>query len=146
MLAIKLSRFGKKKQPFYRLIVTRKTSDPYDRYIENLGIYNPRTTPKTIEFKTERIAHWLSKGAQPSDTVHNLLVGEKLIDAPKRNMVAPSKLKKSEEKPAVALTEIAVASASAEQPASEIIENPIEIEKPTEEATAFVAEQPEKKE
>ena len=146
MLAIRLQRVGKRNNPAFRLVLmdARRSAKSGD-FLEILGSYNPQHEG-LLSIKKDQISHWLSKGAQPSDTVHNLLVGEKLIDAPKRNMVAPSKLKKSEEKPAVALTEIAVASASAEQPASEIIENPIEIEKPTEEATAFVAEQPEKKE
>ncbi|KKS52985.1 MAG: 30S ribosomal protein S16 [Parcubacteria group bacterium GW2011_GWA2_42_28] len=86
MLAIKLARFGKKKQPTYRMIVLPKTKDPKGDYIENVGIYNPRSTPKTIELKADRIKYWISVGAQPTDTVHNLLVSRGIIESKKRNV------------------------------------------------------------
>lgn len=74
MLSIRLTRIGKKKQPSYRVIVVDKKKDPWGKYLENLGFYNPRTNPKTIDLKIERIKYWISKGAQPSATVNNLLV------------------------------------------------------------------------
>jgi small subunit ribosomal protein S16 len=73
MLTIRLSRVGKKKQPSYRLIVSEKSKDPWGKYLENLGNYNPLTNPATVTFKTDRIKHWLAQGAQASDTVWNLL-------------------------------------------------------------------------
>ncbi|MDF1549736.1 MAG: 30S ribosomal protein S16 [Bacteroidales bacterium] len=72
MLAIKLSRFGKKKQPTYRIVVLEKNKDPWGDYLENLGHYNPRS--KEITLNAERIKYWISQGAQPSDTIHNILV------------------------------------------------------------------------
>lgn len=89
---IRLSRVGKKKQPSYRLIVSEKTKDPWGDALEFLGFYNPRTEPATVNLKKERIQHWLSKGAQTSATVHNLLVNEKILTGPK---VKASKIKKS---------------------------------------------------
>ncbi|MFH1173011.1 MAG: 30S ribosomal protein S16 [bacterium] len=83
MLMIRLSRIGKKKQPTYRLIVSDKRRDTNGKSLEILGQYNPRSNPKTITFKADRIKHWLSKGAQPSPTVHNLLVDQKIIEKQK---------------------------------------------------------------
>lgn len=74
MLSIRLTRIGKKKQPSYRIIVVDKKKDPWGKYLENLGFYNPRTNPKTIDLKAERIKYWISKGAQASATVNNMLV------------------------------------------------------------------------
>ena len=58
-----------------------KRKDPWGKFLEDLGYYNPFTKKK--DFKKERIKYWLSKGAQLSDTVHNLLVDEKIISIPK---------------------------------------------------------------
>ena len=94
MLTIRLSRVGKKKQPLYRLIVSEKTKDPWGTYLENLGTYNTLTKPATVNFKADRITHWLSKGAQASDTVWNLLVDQKLVKGDKRLKVKISKKRK----------------------------------------------------
>ncbi len=85
MIVLRLTRVGKKKQPSYRLVVQEKHKDPWGKAFEILGQYNPRTTPKTINFKADRIKEWLAKGAQPSATVHNLLVDAKIIDKEKVN-------------------------------------------------------------
>ncbi len=76
-----MSRTGKKKFPLYSLIVTEKTRDPWGKYLEKLGTYNPHT--KVSQLKSERIVYWLGKGAQPSKTVHNLLVTLEIIKANK---------------------------------------------------------------
>ena len=83
MLTIRLSRVGKKKQPSYRLIVSEKARDPWGKFLENLGTYNPRTNPSTSVFNVERINYWISKGAQTSDTVRNLLIDQKIIEGEK---------------------------------------------------------------
>lgn len=85
MLMLRLSRVGKTKQPYYRLIVSEKGRDPWGKYLEMLGSYNPRSNPRTVEFNGERIKYWLSKGAQASATVHNLLVDNKIITQKKVN-------------------------------------------------------------
>lgn len=82
MLSIRLSRFGKKKQPIFRLIVLPKTKDPWGNYLENLGFYNPRT--KEAKLKSERIKYWLEHGAEATDTVWNLLVKNKVVAGAKR--------------------------------------------------------------
>ncbi len=94
MLTLRLSRIGKRKQPMYRLIVSEKGRDPWGKALEILGNYNPHTNPATVTFKTDRVSHWLSKGAQASDTVWNLLVDMKLVDGPKRLHVKLSERRK----------------------------------------------------
>lgn len=91
MLSIRLSRVGKKHQPSYRLIVLDKRKDPWGDYLELLGFYNPLAKPKVVQFKAERIKHWLSVGAQPTATVWNLLVGQKIVEGPKRKKHAAAK-------------------------------------------------------
>ena len=83
MLKICLSRVGKKKQPSYRVIVLEKAKDPWGDYLELLGQYDPRSKPKKVELNAERIKYWISKGAQPTPTVHNLLVDQKIIEKDK---------------------------------------------------------------
>jgi small subunit ribosomal protein S16 len=84
MLSIRLSRVGKKKAPVYRLVVMPKTRDPWANSVEILGHYNPRMNPKEFVVKADRIKYWISNGAQPSDTVWNLLVEYKVIEGEKR--------------------------------------------------------------
>ncbi|MFA6393590.1 MAG: 30S ribosomal protein S16 [Patescibacteria group bacterium] len=81
MLAIKLSRIGKKNQPHYRLIICEKGRDPYGEALEILGNYNPHS--KDLQVKNERIKYWISKGAQMTPTVNNLLVENKIIEGKK---------------------------------------------------------------
>ena len=83
MLAIRLFRVGKKKQPSYKIVVTDKQNPPQGgQFIEQVGFYNPLTNEKTL--KEDRIKYWLSVGAQASDTVHNMLITEKIIEGEKR--------------------------------------------------------------
>ena len=70
---IRLKRMGAKKAPFYRIIVADSRSPRDGRFIENLGTYNPLTNPAEIKVKEEETLEWLSKGAQPTDTVRNIL-------------------------------------------------------------------------
>jgi uncharacterized protein len=64
---------GKKKQPTYRLVASDKRAPRGGSFIEALGHYNPRTEPIVISFNEEKVLDWLSKGAEPSDTVQRLL-------------------------------------------------------------------------
>jgi len=68
-----LRRMGKKKQPFYRVVVADSRMPRDGRYIESLGYYNPLTDPSTIEIDPERALYWLGQGAQPSQQVQNLM-------------------------------------------------------------------------
>jgi len=82
MLTIRFSRKGKKKKPFYRLIISEKTKDTQSSYLELLGSYDP-TTKKAV-LKSERISYWISKGAQTSASVFNLLIKEGVIKSDKK--------------------------------------------------------------
>lgn len=81
MLAIKLQRIGKKNQPSYRIVVQPKRSKLGGRYIDDLGWYHPIT--KKAEILVNRVDYWIKNGAKPTPTVHNLLVREKALKAPK---------------------------------------------------------------
>lgn len=90
---IRLQRVGKKNDPSFRVVLTDSRNAPKSgRFLEILGSYNPQHKA-SVQLQSERITHWLSKGAQPSDTVHNLLVTSKLIQAAKKNAVPPSAFK-----------------------------------------------------
>ena len=82
MLAIKLMRTGAKKRPSYRIIVKEKQSKRDGAYLENLGTYNPTREPAEIKLDMDRVRYWLGKGAQPTDTVSQLIkVGRKQVAA-----------------------------------------------------------------
>ena len=84
MLTIRLTRKGKKNQPFFKVVVIdKRRSSKGGRPSEILGYVDPLTKRKS--FKKERVLHWLKVGAKASPTVHNLLVSEKIIDAKKIN-------------------------------------------------------------
>jgi len=70
---IRLARFGARKQPYYRVVVIEKEQARNGRPVEVVGTYNPRTSPATCDLKRERIAYWVSKGAQCSERVGKLL-------------------------------------------------------------------------
>ncbi len=73
MVRIRLRRVGAKKQPSYRIVVADKDAPRDGRFIENIGNYNPRTEPETVELDADRALYWLSVGAQPSEAVARLL-------------------------------------------------------------------------
>lgn len=70
---IRLKRMGSKKRPFYRIVVADSRSPRNGRFIETVGTYNPLTDPETVTLKEEKVMNWLNNGAQPSDTVRNIL-------------------------------------------------------------------------
>ncbi len=95
MLVIRLQRVGKRNNPAYRVVLVDSRRGPQSgSFQEILGSYNPQHKG-SLALQKERIVHWISKGAQTSDTVHNLLVSQSIINAPKRSVVPPSKLKKA---------------------------------------------------
>jgi len=73
MVKIRLMRVGKTKQPSYRVVVADSRSPRDGRIIEAIGHYHPRQDPSEIVIKSERAVYWLGRGAQPSNTVKNLL-------------------------------------------------------------------------
>jgi small subunit ribosomal protein S16 len=84
MLMMRLQRVGRKNDPSYRIVVVDKRTGPKsNKHIDHLGSYNPKLS--LIQLDKEKAADWLSKGVQASDTMHNILVSQGVIDAKKRN-------------------------------------------------------------
>lgn len=84
MIKLRLRRMGAKKRPSYRIVAADSRSPRDGRFIEIVGTYDPITNPATINLNTERIQHWLSVGAQPTDTVRNIFQREGVLPAPAR--------------------------------------------------------------
>lgn len=100
MLVIRLQRIGKKHQPSYRVTVAERRSKVGAPPAEFLGLYNPST--KIVVMNGERVQYWMKKGAQPSATVWNLLVREKVVEG-KARPIKTSKKKTKEGAPIVAV-------------------------------------------
>jgi small subunit ribosomal protein S16 len=164
MLTIRLLRTGKKHQPSYKIVVTDKRNAPAGgRFVEEIGNYDPKTKVRNI--KKERAQYWISVGAQPSDTVHNMLVSDKVIDQPKRKIffvkpepapvaepvkaeapaAVPAKVEAPVEEPAIeAPVEEPAIEAPVEEPAIEAPAEEPAIEAPAEEVAAPAEEPAEK--
>jgi small subunit ribosomal protein S16 len=80
MVRIRLRRVGLKGQASYRIVVADKESPRDGRFLEILGFYNPRTQPATISVKEDRVYDWMSKGAQPTESVAQLFKTNGLLD------------------------------------------------------------------
>lgn len=137
MLRIRLSRVGKKKQPSYRLVVADSRAPRDGAFIKIIGHYNPRTDPTTLVVKEDEAVEWLSRGAQPSDTVAKLLTRIGVMERAGRAPVVwdrktPVKPKKAAEEEAPTATP---AAATKE-------ETPAKAEAPAEEAKAEAEAEP----
>lgn len=86
---LRLKRMGAKQRPFYRIVAADSRSPRDGRFIETIGTYNPITNPAEIKIDKELALKWLNNGAQPTDTVKNLLKSEGIIKE-----YAESKVKK----------------------------------------------------
>lgn len=114
---MRLQRVGRKNDPAYRIVVTdKRTGVGSDKHVDRLGSYNPKLNQ--IQLDTEKAKEWLSKGVQPSDTMHNILVSQKVIDAKKIN-VLPRKSPIVDEEALKKAEEEAAQKAEAEQKAAE---------------------------
>lgn len=78
MLTIRLSRIGKKKRPFYRVVVIERTRPRDGRVRELVGTYDPLKKPAEIKLDADRIKYWIGVGAQPSDTVRSFIRSQKI--------------------------------------------------------------------
>ena len=121
MLVIRLTRKGKKNQPFFRVVVIdKRRSSKGGRAVEILGYLDPLTKRKRLE--KERILYWLKCGAKPSAAMNNLLIREKIIEGKKIHV---SKIKKSKlAKTTAAKTEETVISTSVPVAEEKLIEPP----------------------
>lgn len=72
-IRIRLARYGAKKRPFYRIVVSNSESPRDGRFLEIVGTYDPRQDPPAVTFKEELLSLWLSRGAKPTETVASLL-------------------------------------------------------------------------
>lgn len=93
MVKIRLARFGKRKQPLYRIVATSARTKRNSHALEYLGTYDPQSTSNKIEFNQERVQYWLDNGAQPTYTVKSLFVinGFLKTDIKKRPVVKAKK-------------------------------------------------------
>ena len=73
MVKLRLRRMGAKKRPSYRIVAADSRAPRDGAFIENVGFYDPITDPATINVNVERARHWISNGAQPTDTVRSIL-------------------------------------------------------------------------
>lgn len=133
MLTIRLQRVGRKNDPSFRVIlVEAKRAAKTGNYQEMLGSYDPRSN--RVDLKADRIKHWMSMGATVSDTVHNLLVSQKIIDGKKINVLprkSPPKKEGEEVAAPSAETTPAVEEAAApEVVADETVSNDVAAETP----------------
>ena len=139
MLTIRLQRRGKKNQPFFKIIVTEeKNSSTRGRSVEQLGFYNPLTKERSLN--GDRAKYWMSVGAQPSDTVYNMLITDNIIEGKKRLKHKKSKKKDAEAK--AGPTAAAPKESAAEEPAK-AKEVKDETTTPKEESEATPESQPE---
>ncbi len=129
VLTIRLQRAGRKKSPFYRIVVAEHSAPIQGRFLERVGHLNPLSQPNEVELKGERIEYWISVGAKPTDRVARLIssnglsVGEKFIA---KRMMKPSKAaereaeakRKAEEEAQKAAEEKAAAEAAAAEQAA----------------------------
>ena len=93
---LRLNRMGSKKAPFYRIVAIDSRAPRDAQYIEQVGYFDPRTNPETIVVNNELVEKWIKNGAQPTDTVRDLLVKigaieKKVIPVPKKNKAKDEK-------------------------------------------------------
>ena len=80
MVRIRLRRIGLKGQPTYRVVAADKEAPRDGRFLEILGVYNPRTDPSTVHLKEDRVYHWMMSGAQPSGSVAQIFKYAGVLD------------------------------------------------------------------
>jgi len=145
-VAIRLSRGGAKKRPYYRIVVSDSRSPRDGKYLEQIGIYNPllaKDNPERVKLDEDRARHWLSVGAKPSDRVHRFFDAAGILEREARNnpnKAEPGeKAKERAEEKAEKLKEAEEAAKEAEEAAKAAAEAPAEeeaAEVPVEEAPA----------
>lgn len=140
-VAIRLSRGGAKKRPYYRIVVADTRAPRDGRYLEQIGTYNPmlpKDDPARVKLDEDRARHWLGVGAKPSDRVHRFLDAAGILErAPKNNPKKgepgeAAKERAAEKAAKLAEAEEAAKAATEEAPAEEAVAE----EAPAEEAVA----------
>lgn len=100
---IRLARYGAKKRPFYRIVVTDQRTPSGRRQLELLGTYDPRKEPLELRLDSDKLRHWLDRGAEPSDTVAQLIKRSGVLSGQPAAATAPQ----ADPTPAADLTESA---------------------------------------
>ncbi|MFA6082299.1 MAG: 30S ribosomal protein S16 [Patescibacteria group bacterium] len=141
MLRIRLARRGQKHQPTYRLVVAEHTRPTTGKFVEILGHYIPTTKPKVFEVKKDRVLYWIERGAQPTDTVHNLLVDAGVLTDKRDIRYAKEKIEEDKAEKVEKVEDAAKDTVPEEVP-EESVDNPVEdaTEEKVEEATEEVVE------
>lgn len=144
-VAIRLSRGGAKKRPYYRIVVSDTRSPRDGKYLEQIGTYNPmlpKDSGERVKLNEDRARHWLSVGAKPTDRVHRFFDAAGILERaprnnPKKGEPGDAAKERAEEK-AAKLAEAEEAAAVAEAPAEEevVVEEAAAEEAPAEEVTA----------
>jgi small subunit ribosomal protein S16 len=125
MLKIRLQKVGKKNSPSFRVVLVEHTFRPQGKFIELLGSYNK--VQKQKSFNKDRILYWISKGAQVSPTMHNLLIDEKILEGAKVKAWKPKKRPASAEASAGKAEAQVKAETPVETPAETVVEVPSEV-------------------
>ncbi|BDW82890.1 hypothetical protein MACH24_23280 [Erythrobacter sp. Dej080120_24] len=141
-VAIRLSRGGAKKRPYYRIVVSDTRSPRDGKYLEQIGTYNPllaKDNPERVKLDEDRARHWIGVGAKPTDRVHRFLDAAGILERaprnnPKKGEPGENAKERAEEK-AAKLAEAEEAAKAAEEEAKAAAEAPAE-EAPAEEAPA----------
>ncbi len=119
MLKIRMQRIGRINSPSFRIVVVEHTASPKaGKFVEKVGTYNPKSKERNLN--AERIKYWMSVGAKPSDTVHNMLVSLGFLNAKKINVLPKYVEPKAED------AAPAVAAPAAAEPVQEVVEAPAE--------------------
>ena len=128
MLMMRLQRVGRKNDPSFRIVVTdKRTGVKSDKHVDRLGSYNPKMNH--VQIDAAKAKEWLAKGVQPSDTLHNILVSQKVIEGKKKNVlprkspiIDEAKIKAEAEAAAAKVAAEAKAKADAEAAAAAALE------------------------
>ena len=142
-VAIRLSRGGAKKRPYYKIVVTDARNSRDGKFIERIGSYNPllpKDSAERVKLDADRVRHWLSVGAKPSDRVHRFLDAAGILKrAPRSNPNRAEPGEKAKERAEERAGRAAAAAEAAAAPAEEPVEEAA-AEAPAEEVTADAAE------
>ena len=141
-VAIRLSRGGAKKRPYYRIVVADGRAPRDGKYLEQIGTYNPmlpKDSGERVKLNEDRARHWLSVGAKPSDRVHRFLDAAGILErAPRNNPNKGEPGEAAKERAEEKAAKLAAAKEAAEAPAEEeaVVEEAAAEEAPAEEAAA----------
>ena len=139
-VAIRLSRGGAKKRPYYRIVVSDSRSARDGKYLEQIGVYNPmlpKDSGERVKLDEERARHWLSVGAKPSDRVHRFLDAAGILErAPKSNPKKGEPGEAARERAEEKAAKLAEAEEAAKEAAAAPAEEATAEEAPAEEAPA----------